>query len=300
MPERNVKFQYFGMVKQKKEQNRWKGKGKLDIESWMDKLENKQLLNTTVDLGDAKASVDKVEWNEKHNVWIFRFMKLREDNIPSIVREKQEAKAIPLEDDEYIGEGLHMLYDNTTGIAMVQMNRFSLGLKRLEDFLTQIWEVENERIRLKPIIDMVDFDGDKRRKYKAIEVEFANIGQAELDDRSSLSTIMAYFQKFYGVTGKIKISLGRTKADTLNIDEVGKVVNEAMNENSVSGMKLHIKDDDQRPVEIIDLFDNICKDVITFNLAAKTILRFEYAKTSMIRSYEAKKDHIVRLMTPQS
>ena len=300
MPERNVKFQYFGMVRQQKEKNRWKGKGRLNIESWMDKLENKELLNATIDLGDTKASVDKVEWDETHNVWIFRFMKLREDNIPSIVRENQEAEAIPLGEDEYIGEGLHMLYDNNTGIAMVQMNRFSLGLKRLEEFMTQIWEIENERIKLKPILDYMNFDRDTRRKYKAIEVDFANIGQVELDDRSSLGTIMAYFRKFYGVTGSIKISLGRTKADTLNIDEVNRVIGEAIDDNIVSGMKLHIKDDDQRPVEVIDLFDNICKDIVTFNLVAKTALGFEYAKTSMIRSYEAKKNHIVRLITPQN
>lgn len=81
-------------------------------------------------------------------MWSFRFMKLREDNIPSIVRENQEAEAIKLDPDEYIGEGLHMLYDNETGIVMLQVNRFSLGLKRLEALFSMIWNEKNERIRL--------------------------------------------------------------------------------------------------------------------------------------------------------
>lgn len=299
MPERNVKFQYFGMIRQVKEKNKWKGKGKLNIETWMDKLDIKGLLNATVDLGDTKASLDRVEWDKAQNVWVFRFMKLREDNIPSIVKENQEAEAFPLGDDEYIGEGLHMLYDNNTGIAMVQMNRFSLGLKRLEKFLTQIWEIENERIRLRPFLDDVNFDQAIRRKYKAFEVEFANIGQAELDERSSLSTIMSYFQKFYGVTGSIKISLGRKKADTLNIEEVNRVITDALDDDNVSGLKLRVKDDDQRPVEEIDLFDNICKDIINFRFVAKTALSFEYVKASMVRRYEDRKDYLVRLMTPR-
>lgn len=294
---RNVKFQYFGLVRQEKMKNRWKGKGKLDIYAWMDKLEKKKLLNATIDLGDLKASVDKVEWFENNDVWVLRFMKLREDNIPSIVKENQEAEAISLAEDEYIGEGLHMLYDNNNGIAMVQVNRFSLGIKRLEDFLTCIWDVENERVKLRAVMDQQIFDSGIRRKYKAIEVNFANISPESEEGPRSLGTIMNSFRRFHGVAGCVKISFGRRKGDTLNIDEINKAVEEAMEDSSVVGLKLHIKDDDARPVEIIDLFDNVCKDIITFNLAAKTTLNYDYASRLMIRSYEAKKDHIVRLIT---
>lgn len=299
MSERNVKFQYFGLVRQEKEGNRWTGKGKLNISVWMDKLDKRQLLNSTIDLGDVKASLDKVEWFKDFDVWVFRFMKLREDNIPSIVKENQEAEAITLGDDEYIGEGLHMLYDCNTGIAMVQVNRFSLGLKRLEDFLTSIWNVEKERIKLRPIIDQIEFDRDARRKYKAIEISFANISHVEEEGKRSLGAIMNSFRRFCGVAGNIKISFGRTKGDTLNIDEINEVVEDAMTDKSVVGLKLHIKDDDDRPVEVIDLFDNICKDIITFNLAAKTTLNYDYAAKYMIRYYEYRKEHILGLIAPK-
>ena len=299
MPERNVKFQYFGAVRQEKIKNRWIGKGKLDVNAWMHKLDTKRLLNTTIDLGDTKASVDKIQWDEEHDIWVFRFMKLREDNIPSIVKENQEAEAIPLGEDEYIGEGLHMLYDNNTRIAMVQVNRFSLSLKRLGDFLTKVWEIENERIALRAIIDELGFNGSIRRKFKSIEINFANISQENEMGHRSLSAIMNSFRKYQGVAGSIKIGLGRTKGDTLNIDEVNETVKDALEDHSVVGLKLHIKDDDQRPVEIIDLFDNICKDVITFNLAAKTTLNYDYAANMMIRSYEVKKEHILKLITSQ-
>lgn len=299
MPNRNVKFQYFVLIRQEKSNNQWEYKDKLDINVWMDKLDVRELLNKVIDLGDAKASVDKAEWFENDGVWIFRFMKLREDNIPSIVKENQEAEAIPLDDDEYIGEGLYMLCDSNTGIAMVQVNRFSLGLKRLEDFLTKIWEVENERIKLKAIIDCFDFDSRIRRKYKTIEINFANISPESEEGPRSLGTIMNSFRKFHGIAGSIKIGFGRRKGDTLNIDEVNQVVEEAMEDRSVVGMKLHIKDDDARPIEVIDLFDNICKDIITFSLAAKTTLNFRYAADSMIHYYRDKKQHILRLINPQ-
>ena len=298
MSERNVRFQYFGLVRQEKQKNRWKGKGKLDADAWMDKLDKKQLLNATIDLGDVKASVDKIEWFKKDKVWVFRFMKLREDNIPSIVKENQEAEAINLGEDEYIGEGLHMLYDNNTGIAMVQINRFSLGIKRLEDFLTNIWEVENERVRLRPIMDSIQFDKGIRRNYRTIEINFANISRENEGGHRSLGTIMNSFRNFHGVSGSVKIGLGRTKRDTLNIDEINQVVEDAMEDSSVVGLKLHVKDDDARPVEVIDLFDNICKDIISFKLAAKTTLNYDYAAERMIHCYRDKKEYIAKLITP--
>lgn len=300
MSERNVKFKYYGVVVQEKNKNRWSGKGRLDIVAWLDKMDKRNLLNSSVNLGDIKASVDKIEWSEKNQVWIFRFMKLREDNIPSIVRENNEAEIIPLEEDEYIGEGLYMLYDNNTGIAMIQSNRFSLSLKRLEDFLTNIWGIENQRIKIKPILDKIDFNVGNRRKYKTIEISFANIIQKKDEDiPRALGTLMSPCRMFNGAAGSVKVGFGRTKGDTLNIDKISQVVTDALNDSSVTGLKLHVKDDDDSPVEVVDLFDCICKDIISFKVAAKTTLNFSYAATEMIRCYKLRKSHLVDLITPR-
>lgn len=299
MIKRNVRFQYYGLVRQKKEKNRWKGQGKFDFEVWIDKMEAGDFLNSVIDLGDTKASLDKIEWFEKEKVWIFRFMKLREDNIPSIVKENQEAAAIQLDSDEYLGEGLHMLYDNELGVAMLQVNRFSLGLKKLENFLTYIWHVENERIRLIPILDEVIFDNNRRRKVKCIEIGFANISSCMDGEKRALGTIMNLYRKVDGVSGKIKISLGRTKRDTLNINEVEEIIEDALQDESVDGLKLHVKDDDARPVEVIDLFDKITKDILTFNMRDKTTLEYSYAAALMKECYMKRKSYIKDLITVQ-
>ena len=298
MANRKVKFQYFGVVRQEKQGNQWMGKGKLNIESWLDKLEAKNLTNKTIDLGDVKASIDKIGWFEKDKVWVLRLMKLREDNIPSIVKENKEAEAISLADDEYIGEGLHMLYDNSAGIALIQVNRFSLGMKRLEDFFTYIWETENERIKFRPIIDEAQYANKIRRNCRMIEINFANISRENDDEYKALGRIMNSFRNFYGVSGSIKIGLGKTRTGTLNIEEVNQTVESALDNASVVGLKLHVKDDDDRPTEVIDLFDNICNDIILFKLAAKKTLEYEYASNEMIHYYLEKKAHIVKLITP--
>lgn len=297
MAERNVKFQYFGIVEQRKEGNKWKGYGKWDLEAWLDIVDKKDLAMKAIDLGDIKARLEKVKYFETNNVWVLRFMKLREDNIPSIVKENKEAKGIPLADDEYIGEDLYLLYDAENGVGMVQVNRFSLGLKRVEEFLTQIWSHDGERIRLKPIIE--DFDLEKvrgRRKYRSIEVKFANISNQLDEDGNSLGTIMNSFRRLSGVSGNIKIGLGNTKYPTLDIDEVQNLIHDSLEDASVVGLKVKVKDDDTRPVEEIDLFDNICSSIITFHLAKKTVLNYEYASLKMRENYMAKKDNILRLL----
>lgn len=97
----------------------------------------------------------------------------------------------------------------------------------------------------------------------------------------------------------MKVGFGRTKGDTLNIDKISQVVVDALNDSSVTGLKLHVKDDDDSPVEVVDLFDCICKDIISFKVAAKTTLNFSYASTEMIRCYILRKAHLVDLITPR-
>ena len=300
MVERNVKFQYFGVVRQQKIKNRWKGLGKLDIYTWIDKMENKFSPLSVIQLSDTKAQIENLGFFEDDNVYIFRFLKLREDNIPSIAKANEESEGIPLGDDEYIGEDLYMLYDVKNGIGMIQMNRFSLGLRRLEELLTFVWGVDKERIRLKAISENFDISRiNGRRRYRAVEVDFANLGSKLEDGRhNSLSRIQDSFRHFYGVCGHVKISLGRTKKDTLNIDEVEELIKSAMEDESVVGLKVSIKDDDDRPTEIIDLFDNVCNSIITFNIEKKSVLSFEYASRMMLLYYNGNRERLVALITP--
>lgn len=279
--------------------NEWKGQGKLDIYEWLDKVETDSLLQSVIELPDTKAQIEKIQFYENEQVWVFRFLKLREDNIPSIAKANEDAEGIALEDDEYIGEDLYMLYDFTNGIGMVQVNRFSLGLKRLEILLTNIWRVEGERIRLKAVAEEFDLNRVRcRRRYRSLEVDFSNLGSQLEEEHNSLARIQNSFRSFSGVAGHVKISLGRTRRDTLNIDEVNQLVNDAMQDTTVVGLKLRIKDDDNRPVELIDLFDNICNCIISFNIQKKMVLEFNYAARMMIQYYGNDKEHIMELIEP--
>ena len=57
--ERNIKFRYYKLEQQHKEKNKWYSDGAFDFIAWLDKVENNNLLTTTVELNDTKARVEK-------------------------------------------------------------------------------------------------------------------------------------------------------------------------------------------------------------------------------------------------
>ena len=301
MAGRNIKFQYFVGIKQEQQgKDVWSVKGKFDIEEWINKLDTKNLLMNTIELQNTMARVERTHFHEAAEVWILKFYKLRDDNIPSIVEENIEAKEIPLKENEYIGEDLYMLYDNVLGVGMVQVNRFSLGLKNLEELLTNIWGIEGERIRLKALLNLPDGKNFHGKSYRMLEVNFANIDNRLSRSGNSLGQIMNSFRKFGGVSGTVKISLGRTRQKTLNRGEVEQFITDVMDEASVVGCKMRVRDDDQSPVQVIDLFDNVLSDVIEFKIEKKSIIQFETAEMLMVRSYRERKEQIGGLLEQRS
>lgn len=56
----------------------------------------------------------------------------------------------------------------------------------------------------------------------------------------------------------------------------------------------YVKDDDSKPVEIIDLFDAIANSVITFKMENRTVLEYNYAAQLMIKSYKDKKIYLLK------
>ena len=127
---------------------------------------------------------------------------------------------------------MFLIFDPTNGIALIQRNRLSLGISRLEEFLAYTYnkyvdEHHKIDVYIEPILDL---DGKKKidkSKYKNLEIGFANINECVLDEnRTSLGTLLQPLKNMYGVTGSIKISLGHSRLDTLNRKIIKDIVKE--------------------------------------------------------------------------
>lgn len=113
---RNIKFQYFQIIIESEKQ-----KFQFCFEDWAVYIDKEELVRKNLELKGLKARIEVYE-NDKDNnkIWTMRFMKLRDTNIPSKVKENEIAIPVELADDEYIGEDVTFLYDEEYGIAMIQ------------------------------------------------------------------------------------------------------------------------------------------------------------------------------------
>lgn len=295
--ERNIKYQYFKMDSQVRLNGNWVDEGAFDFISWIDYVDKHDLEQKTIELKDTKARIEKIQFFKEYNVWIVRFMKLREENLPYLAKEKYDAEDIPLQPDEYIGEDMYMLYDIDNQIAMIQSNRFSLGISRLGEFLIKSQKEKDKRIRLWPIKDNVDITSLNKIAYRTFELGFSNIENIAGIGKSALGDILKSYRKVCGVSGTIKIGVGRAKDGALDAIEIEKMIAEVQGCENITSARVKIRDDDSSRIEVIDLLDETVSDIITYELAPRESLSFETATTRMLEKYQRKKGKIVDLIT---
>ncbi|OLS02191.1 DUF6731 family protein [Tissierella creatinophila] len=302
---RNIKFQYFQVTIQKENE-----KHLFSFDDWAVYLDKENLICKSIELKGLKARVEKYHNDESNNLWVIRFMKLRDTNIPSAVRESEEAVPVTLDDNEYLGEDVNMLYDESNGIAMIQSNRFSLSYTRIQELVNNINPFEGFDIFINPIIEKTKSKLDNK-KSKKITLGFANIERPISKTKSALSDIINSYFNIQALSGQVIFSVGRKK-NIVKKNVLGKLVELKENRNldtkSVSELiddiydnqaiitnaKIEIRDDDGPSLEIIDLFDNVYHDYVTFILEARQTLGFEYVSNEMMYIYLGRKSTIER------
>ena len=103
----------------------------------------------------------------------------------------------------------------------------------------------------------------------------------------------------YGVTGSVKISLGRSGFDTLNKKEIKDLVKEIgmpSNKRYVRSAKLKIKEEDDADVEIIDLFNDVCNEFIEYDIDSTVGLAFSIAVSKMNEKFSERKTYLQKLI----
>lgn len=300
--QRTIKYRFFSVKRfRKNNEARDEYLGDFKFIDWLLKIEKRKMEN--ISLHDTMGRLEELKHieseSENLDVWVLRFMKLRDENIPCKVKNHEAAQDLDLKDDEYLGEDQFMLYDINTGIAMIQMNRYSLGIKRLSEFIEKTGNMENEYVRFVPIIDI----NEKWRRgiinCRRIDIAFANLVRKVPKSKSPLSDIMNSYRKFHGISGHIYISIGTNRKDCLDVTEVNNLIEDIAECDEITGAKLTISDDDKSGVEVIDLFDNIEYVNIVFNVPKRKIIGFDYVAQTLSIYYGKKKAKLVQDLKKQ-
>lgn len=295
---RTVKFSYYTVCIMENEQGELPKR--FDFEMWIKKAIDEGVEKKEIEFDNMVARLEEIEGDEESGIWKIRFLKLRDTNIPSIVKKREEAKPIELEDDEYIGEDLLMIYDPQKSIAMIQCNRFAMSKGKLEKCINQVWNNPQYRIVLLHISKATNPAELKKKNFRYLCMRLANIHAVEENHRP-LSRIINSYHEIGGKAGTLVFSLGRGRQPRmgLNQEQVPIMLDDIYeNRDIVTDAVLKVRDDDDTSgVDIIDLFDNSVCEYIDFQLEKRTALEFQYATNLMLGKYLERKEEIYGLLS---
>ncbi|WP_049775606.1 DUF6731 family protein [Caldicellulosiruptor kronotskyensis] len=143
--ERKVKFEYFEVVSRKKNQSPETPDEPFDLTRWINIADGYSLEARTFDYSDERVRLERMKYFDDTNLWLLNFLRLRETDIPLRGKIDQEAEPIELDDDEFIGEDVSMLYDPELNVVMLQRNIRSLGATGIEKYLNLLWASNGEQ-----------------------------------------------------------------------------------------------------------------------------------------------------------
>lgn len=290
---RTIKFQYFRIFCQKRGNDGNFGEKELyNLTEWISKAKGNQ--QKAISFGKNMARIDIIKYSKITELWGIRLLKLRNTNPPTKAKDGEEAEAILLEDGEYIGEDVSMLYDRYSNILMVQSNRFSLSISKIEEFMNYVNENVDEIITIDPIGNFGASDCLRQKEYKRFEVPFANLNVWQDEDKKPLKGIMTSIKEMGGYTASVKIGVGKGKGNFLNKQNILDFVqNLGWKKDFVKSARVKIEDPETGEDEgIFDLIEEVFHDYITFELDAKETLTYDMAIGQMTRKFNDRKQEL--------
>lgn len=268
-----------------------------DLRPLMLKISKLNLADRVVPYKQEKARMDRHAFDQETSHWDMYFSRLRDFNVPLRAKVNQQSEPIDLDDDEFIGENVSVLYDEDYHILMVQRNKFSLGPSAIEEYLNAFNDDEANVICFRPIMIPDSKEIAKSAAFqRKVRIKFADLDKKKLDGRGvSLTKWLSLFGEHESVTGEIVLSVGRKRDETLEnlssfLDEL------AENKDIVTSAEVYIKRSEVSEIEVVDLFENLAFDIISFSVPPRTALNHESVIYKMAQVYKKRRPEIVNYL----
>lgn len=269
-----------------------------DFETWLDTMKavpyEKRVRRVHTNFMRLENSQSK---DERDGLIGLNFLRLRDNNIPMRVPVKDAAEDLDIGDDEYVGEGLHIVYDTNTCYFMIQINRFSVSLNSIAAYINQTNPNIDQVVYFKSFHKNMDPANLKFGRYKMIEIGLANVGEIERTGPMGLiGKAIDAAQDYEGHSVKICISVGKMRKKTLKnsaIEETLKTIPELR--DVISTAKLTYCEGDMEKGEELNLLDLLEYSILSLEIKDRKPLEFEYTIKNMKQEYLNKKARLDRM-----
>lgn len=285
-----------------------------DMSDFLDYLDrNKDSFNTAISLGDEMGEVEpgSILYTEKFKTYGFQLSKLVDTNIPSKKKIGKIKEEIMLEDDEFIGHFVTIIYDMNLHVVMVQSNLYGLSTIQIEQYLTELRlkyleeigsdDSEVFAVRLTPILDHTKLNSALQAEYyRKLKIKGSDISlDAALDGDSLISDARRTLFKMKGINIEITISLGVTeKTASLDERQVRGVLKEFQKIDAKQRPKIELtmKEDDEAPIEVINLIEPRMTDRLSLEVEPRKTIGHGFLHDKMLEKFNERKSDIRRVL----
>lgn len=218
-----------------------------------------------------------------------------------------------LEQDEFIGEFVSVIYDNQYNTIALQSNLYGLSAKQTENVLTQlrfryldsIGQVDEVPliVRLAPIIDRAKIQRIMQADYyKKLRIRGSNVMlDANLGDTSLLGDARRLLNEVAGINIDVTVSLGRAERtaslNDLRIRELIEVYS-LLPEDQRPQVELTALENEEAEIETVNLLEPRMTDRIAIEIAPRTTVAHEYLYQTFLLTYDYRRPDIRRILMP--
>ncbi|WP_408956189.1 DUF6731 family protein [Natroniella sp. ANB-PHB2] len=306
---KEIKCEYYRVNFRKRNWSESTRDGLFDLRKWIAKA-NKKLKNSFKKVKrnhyDEFVRIDKIDLLNNisegidKKIYVLNFVKMREKNLPSKVKEEEIAQPLVLEKDESIGEHVTALYDPEYNILMVQRNAHSLTPTGISNYLNELWgKKDKETIHLTPIFYKEIFEKIKKAQtYRSLTLRLTDFSNTEYQNGNNiLGKMVKNFGGFEAVNVEINLTMGHNFKRGLNKNHIHNTLAVAeANEDVVKKTVVGMKESEDTNVEHLDLFEEKIHDIIPMKLERKESIDFKELSVFMYNKYENRVDEILENM----
>lgn len=256
-----------------------------DFRNWIAKMNGKTFEERLVEVNGISGRVEDMQLVHTDEYYALNFMRMDVISNTYIVQEDAGAVHIDLNDGEYIGKNTVALYDSRLNVIMIQCNRGSYGVAAVESYINAFNE-EDDRCYLRPVFNNFSGTLGVNQKVMKLDVRFSNVRDVQVDSEY-FERIIESCNQVECLTAHIEFGLGYNKGEELERDTVTAMINDIRNERNrhcISSAKMVISDDQKS--NILDLFENIDHDIITYTLPPRGELGFLFMADKMAEKYD--------------
>lgn len=225
-------------------------------------LSNKEINNRKWSpQNSVNNSIVLQEINQESNTcWRLNFIKVRDEAMPGKINSDGVFTEIPLEEDEYIGEDMTMLYYPDKHIIAVQRNFYSVSASKIEDFVNQMAINEdslgNITFQFTPITDskkMVDGNA----LIRSVAVSCVDLSGNGIKDAVRNDDIFG--------AGRVTViyNVGTQKKSAGLMSSILDWVKPFVGDKRYTKVQVGYKEDEDSPVSVIDYVDDKLEDKIS-------------------------------------